>query len=1317
MLRLVIDKQINNEMKLRLECNSLSQRDVNFGSEKHRSERCEDTCRWLLEQESEFRNWYARYSSDNLWMTGHVGCGKSTLTTYFVDLILISKRNNHRNCFYYFFSAEPRSKLLSTALESLLYQIIVFHGPFLNPPQGFLDLYQTEKRSGEWTISQLGDAIVGVLEYLELENVYLVVDGLDEYQPQVVDSDPKAELKTFLTTIFTMHKRLPATKLKCLITSRPHLLANARDLDLMPRESYQSFPVPEKNIEDDIETFLASEKQKRIVSQEFYSQLPLTSPTRSQLDSIPDLIKKYAGTSFLIARLMMRKFNDPAHFDKPVAVDRLVAEIENFNPKDGNDALAKEYRRSLALIDKEDHSRFKRLFQWLVVSSAGRGLAVEEARAIIDFNDTAESIEEFERSLVGTNYRAATTIKRMGASLLRVSDDQRVEWYHASAQEFICEIPLPNTSTTTEEWWSFTKADAEVNVARQCLSYIMLLDTIELDFSERFHEILSDVGSESFKEVPGPSDSEDSQAPKPVDSSESIRERVASFVKEHPLLGYVVENGASHIRRCEKDFGSDLLWNLIKKPLGLITACRLQWYAHAKLVEYRSHYPKEPTWLHAFAYLGFTLFTEKVLQDENLNRRAEVIKDSKGKAVKRSEFTHLHLAAMSGHTAMIRLLSNRERQSPIEGKKDGVPTSLELALQFGHFETAKALVVTGLPVDVHNDGPIVLEIAVRFAARELIKHLVCELDIEINCKIPHHGSVLEEAALRGDASFVEFLLELGASANGSYGGDLYGHPLAAAAFNGFDQVIWVLKSVGRADINQKRGQYTTALEAAAVANRTETVKLLLELGAKRKHVNDTVLNERITVIEVEMARDKRSPDAGSMLPSSHPAPSALRLPTLRTKSSKASTRSRFSRRSLRSIREINASIEKARKEIRELTRKAQVNLLTHTAVGQGFFDTVSLASFTTAVWAVNRVALEWFADGGMAILYFALANGDSLAVDKLTTQMWLEAMLVPIRMDRVSALEIMLRRCLSQFETLIRAGTKESFEKALYLVQAGIEMFLAIAQDKNPVLLHLIADLWTEYFERIFDLDAQWFYFRERVVSKIDEYRANYMEIFNNGEYDQLERYTRAALSALQIALEKRRYAVVDRLTSIMLRALEEILTSFSKQTVALYGTIQLSSVGYQEDLIGRLLHAGSRLMYLSFIYEEVELGKREAWEEVWKRRKRYSRYAGIVIITSLANAFSISREAFDQLKDAFIRSTANDLGTNLHLTITRDDLYSAYQILFESANQQILKRYGVSTVTDPADILVIGAVEDAVDVLLKESRCFGNCSGRTKLI
>lgn len=326
-----------------------------------RESRTERTGEWLL-QRQEFKRWRDSAEMTILWMHGIPGCGKSVLTSSVIDNIrqLTTARDETSSMAYYYFQfGQQHASSVHSMLRSLITQLSLGKGL----PPAALDECALRHFSAEWncmsastfyvegvsqpTTNDLVSVLRGILE--ELDEVYLVMDGLDE----CMDQD---DLLRLVDDVLKWNSR----NVHIFVTGR---YQHELDTTLKSRNSF-IIELDEQNVDSDIQLFI----QKQLTSHPKLRKWP----PRLRAEIQESLTKGSQG--------MFRWVSCQVEVIAKCITPRDLARALKSLPK----SLSAAYTSILAQIDELHWEYATKILLWLAVSSqplllgeAADGLAID----------------------------------------------------------------------------------------------------------------------------------------------------------------------------------------------------------------------------------------------------------------------------------------------------------------------------------------------------------------------------------------------------------------------------------------------------------------------------------------------------------------------------------------------------------------------------------------------------------------------------------------------------------------------------------------------------------------------------------------------------------------------------------------------------------------------------------------------------------------------------------------------------------------------------------------------------------------------------
>ncbi|KAE8364900.1 hypothetical protein BDV27DRAFT_171969 [Aspergillus caelatus] len=178
------------------------------------SKRVPGTCKWFTSHPI-FKDWQQRTNNEFpglLWVSADPGCGKSVLTRYLVDEVILNTVDR-TVCYFFFKDDFPDQKSATSALSVILRQLFIAQPQLLQ--DAVLNKQETDGQKLVQSFSELWNILVSVSGNSKAAEVICILDALDECQ----DGDRRQLISAVKDFYLGPHK---SSKLKFLITSRPY---------------------------------------------------------------------------------------------------------------------------------------------------------------------------------------------------------------------------------------------------------------------------------------------------------------------------------------------------------------------------------------------------------------------------------------------------------------------------------------------------------------------------------------------------------------------------------------------------------------------------------------------------------------------------------------------------------------------------------------------------------------------------------------------------------------------------------------------------------------------------------------------------------------------------------------------------------------------------------------------------------------------------------------------------------------------------------------------------------------------------------------
>jgi ankyrin repeat protein len=397
--------------------------------------RLEGTCKWFL-QHNCFQDWQ-QSRSGLLWVSADPGCGKSVLAKSLIDQEIKSTRSR-TTCYFFFKDDNDKQKSLTTALSSLLHQLLSQKQSLI---QHAMQDYKTEGNYLPHSIYKLWGILTKAASDSEAGEIICVLDALDECA--------EAERYQIIDTLSTFYKQTQrCSQLKFLITSRPYFDIERKFANLIGR-----FPTIRLRGERETE---AISREIDIVIRSRVSELGQELELDDSEQSIlRDQLLAMEHRTYLWLKLIVdviREEIDPSKKRLERIVNTLPATVDQ-----AYEAI---------LSKSKDQRRVQKLLH--IIVAAIRPLTVQEMNIALAIEDHHSSYEDLDLN-VKNEARSAATIRNLCGLFVNIID-QRVYLIHHTAKEFL----IAKDGALLGSWkQSLSPGESELLMTRICITYLM----------------------------------------------------------------------------------------------------------------------------------------------------------------------------------------------------------------------------------------------------------------------------------------------------------------------------------------------------------------------------------------------------------------------------------------------------------------------------------------------------------------------------------------------------------------------------------------------------------------------------------------------------------------------------------------------------------------------------------------------------------------------------------------------------------------------------------------------------------------------------
>ncbi|KAH7409565.1 hypothetical protein BKA64DRAFT_400156 [Cadophora sp. MPI-SDFR-AT-0126] len=300
--------------------------------------------------QTRFREWMRSKSKNGIyWISGKAGSGKSTLMKFLIKQrvttsLLESWSEGEKIVIashFFWSSGNTMQKSQEGLLQSILFQILREYPDLIQPC--CLDRWKLPDRYQDdpdpWTMEELSDCFVRLVEAPGAPKIFLLIDGLDEYDGEHVD------------LVHVLQRLNNSPRIKMCVSSRPwNVFEDAFGGNLEQKLRLHDFT------RDDITRFV----KDQLGADDRFKKLKSEDPEYLQLEK--DIVDKAEGVFlwvFLVVRDLLRGLTDDNDIDfLKQRLDNLPAGLEEY------------FARILSTIEPVYREQTARIFQVMVYSAA-----------------------------------------------------------------------------------------------------------------------------------------------------------------------------------------------------------------------------------------------------------------------------------------------------------------------------------------------------------------------------------------------------------------------------------------------------------------------------------------------------------------------------------------------------------------------------------------------------------------------------------------------------------------------------------------------------------------------------------------------------------------------------------------------------------------------------------------------------------------------------------------------------------------------------------------------------------------------------------
>ncbi|RAH71166.1 WD40 repeat-like protein [Aspergillus aculeatinus CBS 121060] len=362
-----------------------------------------ESCHWIVNH-PQFTTWQKCETTRLLWLKGGPGKGKTMLLMSIVNHLSLTLEDN--NIFSFFFCQETSKDANARVLRGLIYQILIQNRALIAHLRDVYDTQGPKLFESSNTSTALKAIFVDMIGDPKLDQVYLVVDALDECQPE--------DLKHLASLINESASKWP--HVKWLVSSR-HSVEIERSLQT---KEYGQVLDLERDVEDLIHSGLShyishklSDLFKRFGDTYADEGPGVIAELQDLQKKIADEVQSKASGTFLWVSLVFRQI-DESDVD-PYGVSEFIRQMPS--------TLKGMYDRMIErIINTPTKGTFESCQQTLLAATvAYRPLQLGEMKELAAFKWLTD---------------AKRSILRCGLLSIRESD-QTVSFIHQSAKDYL----------------------------------------------------------------------------------------------------------------------------------------------------------------------------------------------------------------------------------------------------------------------------------------------------------------------------------------------------------------------------------------------------------------------------------------------------------------------------------------------------------------------------------------------------------------------------------------------------------------------------------------------------------------------------------------------------------------------------------------------------------------------------------------------------------------------------------------------------------------------------------------------------------------
>ncbi|KAJ6780959.1 hypothetical protein PWT90_06022 [Aphanocladium album] len=399
------------------------------------------TCQWI-HGDSKFLCWLGNGSNAMLWLTGHPGCGKTTLSSALAQHFKDGGEQS-RAVLLYLCQNKNRQTDARDILRGLILQMVDRHRSMVAHVRR---VYELHGQSMVQSFSHLWALFLRVLQDPKSGLVFVILDALDECERDSCLQLLGAISDLLSNSSYSVQK---GVRVKFILTSRP-LLHESYAVTKTFLEAKISIDEGQDGYVSDLRKFIRTRVDDLSKTRQFSSVMT---------EYLYESMSAKADRTFLWVHIVLSSLDQSLL----TAKDDLKGIIDSIP-----DDLVAIYKRYLSSIAAEHHSTASRFLQLLLGSS--RPLHLDELNIAFTINPTHIAVDDISQEMQGA---ISHTVQGILGPLIRVSEMQ-VSFVHQTVKEFLLtesveQLGFPILRTVTEQ-------SSALYLATACMHYLLLHD-------------------------------------------------------------------------------------------------------------------------------------------------------------------------------------------------------------------------------------------------------------------------------------------------------------------------------------------------------------------------------------------------------------------------------------------------------------------------------------------------------------------------------------------------------------------------------------------------------------------------------------------------------------------------------------------------------------------------------------------------------------------------------------------------------------------------------------------------------------------------